>query len=121
MFRKPAFLADERNEADIGNVFGLEFSLPEPCHPDKLLGAKITPDGDNQPPPNLELLFERVGHRGTAGGDHDRIEGCVLGPAERAVAVEDIDVSVVKIGESRCRLLCKLCNTLDRVDIARDA
>lgn len=75
----------------------------------------------DEAPADRELIEERLRHDGTARRDRGRVVGRVLGPAERAVTVVDVDVAKAEAREAFARLLREPVDPLDRVDLARDA
>ena len=75
---------------------------------------------DHQPAADFKLVFERFGNRRAAGGDNDRVIGRVRRPAARAIAMQNVDVAVAKIGHRRGGLLGQRTMTLDGVDLGGD-
>ena len=119
--RRPAFGAHERHEAHVGDVLGLVVVLGDARDAHQLLPARIAPDRNDEAPADLELGFQRLWHLRAAGRDDDRVVGRVVGPALRAVGVQDVHVLVAEVGEPLGGARGKLADALDRVDLARDA
>jgi hypothetical protein len=118
---RPALLAEERHEADIGDVLGLEVVLIDARDADELLGARVGADRDHHAAADLELLLQRSRNLGAASRHDDSVVGRVLGPAQRAVGVQHVHVVVAEIGKFLRRLGRELADALDREDLAGDA
>ena len=71
-------------------------------------------------PPIASCSRSEPGHFGPAGRDQDGVVGRVLGPAERAVAVQHVDVGVAEPREPLGRAPGQLGVALDRVDLGGD-
>ena len=56
----------------------------------------LAADRHDEPPADLELALERLGHVVAAGGDQDRVEGRLVRQAQAAVAADDRDVVVAE-------------------------
>ena len=120
MRAQPALLADQRDEANVGDILAEIFIFRNPDDPDQFLGALIGADRDHQPPADLQLLLERLRNLRSAGGDDDGIVGRMLRPALGAIAVQDVDIVVAEFGQRRRGLFRELAETFDRVDVGRD-
>ena len=103
--RRPAFFADQRHEANVGQILTLIFILRDTGNADELLHLGITTRGHHQPATDLELFFQRFRNRGLTGGDDDSIIRRMLGPAFATIAVQDVVVVVAEISKSGSRLL----------------
>ena len=69
----PAFLADQRHEGHGAEIFLLETVLAGAAHADQSLESELT-YGHDQAAADRELLLQRLGDVGTAGGDDDGLE-----------------------------------------------
>ena len=65
-------------------------------------------------------MLQRLRHPGSTGRDDDGVERGVLGPAERAIAVQHVHVVEALRGKSCRGFDGQLAVTLDRVDMLRD-
>ncbi len=101
----PALGADERDEPHPAQLFLPILALTGSRHAHELLLARRGADGDDQPPADGELRPEGVRHRGAARRDHDRVVGRMLGPPERPVAVQDVDIVEAEVLHSASRQL----------------
>ena len=73
----------------------------------------MTADGDHQDAPFGELVEQGGRTSGGGGRDDDPVVGGPLGPAQRAVADHQGDVSVAQLGQHRPGLFGKLRVALD--------
>src|SRR6185295_5586459 len=117
----PAFLADQRHEANVGDVLGLVPVGRGADNANQFLDAPILADRNDQPASNLELRLQRRRYFGAAGRDDNRIVRRVVGPAERSVAVQYMHVAITQVGKRGSGFFGKLADALYRVDAARDA
>ena len=117
--RAPAALAHQRHEAHRAQPLLCEAVRLDPGHSHQLLQVNLGADRNDQTAPDRELLEERPRNLGAAGRDHDRVVRSVLGPAQTAVAVLDVDVAQTELAETPARQVGQLGVTLDGVDLAR--
>ena len=64
VFALPALLADQRHEADIGDVLALELVLVDARDPNQLLRPLVPADRDDHAATDLELMHQRFGTSG---------------------------------------------------------
>lgn len=64
-------------------------------------------------PPGLSCSIS-AGDQGRGSGDHDRVVGCVLGPAETAIVGAHLDVAVTESAQAFARLLGEFFHDLQR-------
>jgi hypothetical protein len=89
-------------------------------HPRQHLAVGPLADRHHQPSAGRELRAQARRNEGPARGHEDRVVRRPLGPTERAVAEQDLDVAVAKTLESRPRPRREDLDALDRDDVARD-
>ena len=116
----PAFLAEQRNEAHVGEVFAPVVVFGDAGDAHQFLRARIAADRDHQAAADLELRAQRFRNLRPAGRHHDGVIGRMIGPAARAVAVQHVHIVVALLGERRGRFFRQLPDALDRVDLGRD-
>ena len=80
----------------------------------------FSPDRDDQPAADRELLLQRLRHLGPAGRDQDGIERRGLRPAFGAVADAQLDIVVAQLLEPSPGRLGQRRMALDRVDPVGD-
>ena len=120
-FLLPAARADQRHESDVAQFFALVIGLAPARHADQALQRLLFADGNDQSSADGQLIQQRLRNIGAAGGDDDRIEGRVLRPTERAVAVQHVHVVETLLAQSPRRLFGQFGVPLDRVDLAGDS
>jgi hypothetical protein len=118
--RRPAFRANQRHEAHVGNVLGPEFLLRDPRDAHELLDMGVRSDRNDEPATDPELRLQRFRHFRTARRHDDRIVGRVFGPPDGAVGMEHVHVAIAETCECRRRLFRERAKALHRVDAARD-
>jgi hypothetical protein len=117
---RPGLRADQGHEADVPQVLAREAAVGLTGDAHELLERAPLADRHHQPASRSELVQERAGHAGRAGGDDDRVERGALRPAERAVAVPDRHVRHAELAEAIRRQIRQVLVTFDRVDASRD-
>jgi hypothetical protein len=68
-----------------------------------------------------ELHLQRLGHFRGAGRDQNSVVWGLIGPAQRAVGMDDLDIRVSKLVETRAGLVGQPTFPFDRLDFDRDA
>ena len=91
----PAFLADQRHEGHGAEIFLLETVLAGAAHADQSLESELT-YGHDQAAADRELLLQRLGDVGTAGGDDDGLERRFLGQALGTVGADDLGIGIAE-------------------------
>ena len=118
---RPALLADQGNEADARSSGSARKSLaPTRVTRVSTCDSSSLPTGITSRPPGASCCSSASGTCGTARRDGDRVVGRVLGPAERAVAVQHVDVVVAEPLEPLARFGRERLEPLHREHLARD-
>src|SRR6516225_4819498 len=118
--RSPTFLTNKWHKPDVRQVLAFVFVLRNPGDPNQFLHAGILSDRDDQTPTDLKLLLQRLRDLRPASGDNDPVIGRMLWPSLGPITMKHMDVMVSEIMKPGCRLLGKLADAFDRVDLARD-
>ena len=117
---RPALRPDERHEADRAEVLADEAPVVLLAQAQQALRLPPLSDRQHEAPPGRELLHERIGHRGCARGNGDRLVGSLLRPAKRPVSLQDLDVVVTEARQPPTRPLGERCVAFDREHPPRD-
>ena len=118
--RHPALSPDQRHEAHVAELFLANSAIRSPSHPEQALDVAALPHRDDEATARRQLVQERLGHLRAPRRDDDRVVRRVLGPAERAVAMEHRDVRESETGKPLGRDACQLLVPLDGVDLVSD-
>src|SRR6516162_10641377 len=116
----PTFLTNKWHKPDVGQVLAFVFVLRNSGDPNEFLHAGILSDRDDQTPTDLKLLLQRLRDLRPASGDNDPVIGRMLWPSLGPITMKHMDVMVSEIVKTRCRLLGKLADAFDRVDLSSD-
>ncbi len=91
-FLGPCLFTDERHEPDTRErLFSIPI-LPLAGDPYEHLRGDVFTDRNHETTADCQLRQERGRRLRPSGGDRNRVVGCVLGPAERAVPTRDMHV-----------------------------
>ncbi len=116
----PALLADQRDEADLAERLLAKVVGPDPGHPRQHLRGLVRAHRDDQASAGRELCEQRLRDLRPARRHRDGVEGRVLGPPERPVAVQHLHVAIAEPLQSLARLGRQRCPPLDGEDLLGD-
>src|SRR5208337_3065414 len=116
----PSLLTNERYKFHIREIFAIELRLAFPCDPDEFLSSRMLANGDDEPPADSELLFQRLRDYGRARRDKNGIERSKLGPAPCSIRALDMDICVAGFRQICGGAPRQLFDALDRVNIFRN-
>ncbi len=119
--RGPSSLPYQRHEAHGAELPAVKTAVGQALDPHQRLAEEVLADRHDQAAADRELLEQRRWHPRAAGGHHDGIVGCVLRPAQAAIAVLDVHVVVAQAAAALSGERRQLRVSLDGIDLGSQA
>ena len=116
----PPFLADQRNEAHVREIFSFKLVFAGAQNTNQFLRSLIDAHGDHHATANLQLVHQRLGNIRSPRRDEDRVERRLLDPPLCTVGMANMDILASSLGQILSGLLGKLTHPLDGEDLPGD-